>query len=69
MSALVFKEGFCAYVISTIISCEGSFKVLITVKPILSGHSKKDKASVLKTNGSIMKRNALLEHSAILDLH
>ena len=42
----------------------------ITIKPVLSGHSKIDKTKVLKTNGSLMKvevlQNALLEHSAIL---
>ena len=27
----------------------------ITVKPVLSGHSKIDKTKVLKTNGSLMK--------------
>ena len=42
-----------------------------TVKPVLSGHSKIDKTKVLKTNGSLMKvesivQNAFLEQSAIL---
>ena len=42
-------------------------KLLHTVKPVLSGHSKIDKTKVLKTNGSLMKvERLLLEHSAIL---
>ena len=47
-----------------------SFLLDLTVKPVLSGHSKIDKTKVLKTNGSLMKvevlQNALLEHSTIL---
>ena len=37
-----------------------------TVKPVLSGQSKKDKTKVLMTSGIFMKaeRNASLEHSA-----
>ena len=34
-----------------------------TVKPVLSGHSKKDKTKVLKTNGSLMKVENIAECS------
>ena len=34
-----------------------------TVKPVLSGHSKKDKTKVLKTNGSLMKVESIAECS------
>ena len=42
-----------------------------TVKPVLSGYSKKDETMVLKKGGSLMQgesiaQNAPLEHSAIL---
>ena len=42
-----------------------------TVKPVLSGHSKKDKTKVLMANGSLMQVKRIaecspLEHSAIL---
>ena len=35
----------------------------VTVKPVLSGHSKKDKTKVLKTNGSLMKVKIIAECS------
>ena len=45
-------------------------KIDTTVKPVLSGHSKKDKTKVLMANGSKMKVESIaecpLEHSAIL---
>ena len=34
---------------------------LITVKPVLSGHSKKDKTKILMTNGSLMKVKSIAE--------
>ena len=34
-----------------------------TVKPVLSGHSKKDKTQVLKTNGSLVKVESIEECS------
>ena len=34
-----------------------------TVKPVLSGHSKRDKTKVLKTNGSLMKVESIAECS------
>ena len=34
-----------------------------TVKPVLSGHSKIDKTTVIKTNGSIMKVKSIAECS------
>ena len=34
-----------------------------TVKPVLSGHSKIDKTKVLKTNGSLMKVESIVECS------
>ena len=45
-----------------------NFTLSITVKPVLSGHSKKVKTKVLKTNGSLMKVESIaeLEHCAIL---
>ena len=36
---------------------------LSTVKPVLSGHSKKDKTKVLKANGSLMKVGSIAECS------
>ena len=39
------------------------FSVQATVKPVLSGHSKKDKTKVLKTNGSLMKVERIAECS------
>ena len=33
-----------------------SVLVAVTVKPVLSGHSKKDKTKILMTNGSCLKR-------------
>ena len=39
------------------------FKIRYTVKPALSGHSKKDKTKVLKTNGSLMKVESIAECS------
>ena len=47
-----------AGVISTEISCVG-----YTVNPVLSGHSKKDKTNVLKTNGSLIKVKSIAECS------
>ena len=42
----------------------------LTVKPVLSGHSKIDKTKVLKTGGSLLQVESIaecsLEHSAIL---
>ena len=35
----------------------------ITVKPVLSGHSKIDKTKVLKTNNSLMKVDSIAECS------
>ena len=35
----------------------------ITVKPVLSGHSKIDKTNVLKTNGNLMKVKSIAECS------
>ena len=35
----------------------------VTVKPVLSGHSKIDKTKVLKTNGSLMKVESIAECS------
>ena len=34
-----------------------------TVKPVLSGHSKKDKSKVFKTNDSLMKVESIAECS------
>ena len=34
-----------------------------TVKPVLSDHFKKDKTKVLKTNGSLMKVESIVECS------
>ena len=39
------------------------FKCMSTVKPVLSGHSKKDKTKVLKTNSSLMKVESIAEFS------
>ena len=36
---------------------------LTIAKPVLSGHSKIDKAKVLKTNGSVMKVEGIAECS------
>ena len=45
-------------------SCNPNFSVLaITVKPVLSGHSKIDKTKILMTNGSIMKVESIAECS------
>ena len=33
------------------------------VKPVLSGHSKKDKIKIFKTNGSLMKVESIAECS------
>ena len=46
----------------------------ITVKPVLSGHSKIDKTKVLKTDGSLMQVESIAECSLgascnTLDLH
>ena len=43
------------------------FCAKVTVKPVLSGHSKVDKAKVLKANGSLMKVESIAEcsHSVI----
>ena len=35
----------------------------LTVNPVFSGHSKKDKAMILKTNGSLMKLESNAECS------
>ena len=35
----------------------------ITVKPVLSGHSKIDKTKILMTNGSLMKVKSISEYS------
>ena len=50
------------------------FYLMTTVKPVLSGHSKIDKAKVLKTNGSFMKVKSIAECSSgafcnTFDLH
>ena len=37
-------------------------KIGITVKPILSCHSKNDKTNALKTNDSLMKVKSIAEH-------
>ena len=46
----------------------------ISVKPVLSGHSKIDKTKVLKANGSLMKVERIAQSSLgafcnIFDLH
>ena len=41
---------------------------IITVKPVLSGHSKNDKAKILMTNGSLMKVGSIAECNTF-DLH
>ena len=35
----------------------------VTVKPVLSGHSKLDKTKILMTNGSLMKVESIAECS------
>ena len=35
----------------------------VTVKPVLSGHSKKDKIKMIMTNGSLMKVESIAECS------
>ena len=43
---------------------------MITVKPVLSGHSKIDKTKDLKTGGSLMKVESIAEaFSYTFDLH
>ena len=37
--------------------------IVITVKPVLSGHSKIDKTKVLQTNGSLLKVESIAEWS------
>ena len=37
--------------------------IIITVKPVLSGHSKIDKTKILKTNDSLMKVESIAECS------
>ena len=39
------------------------FSYFITVKPVYSGHSKKDKTKVLKANDSLMKVKSIAECS------
>ena len=51
--------------------CNFSAALKATVKPVLSGHLKRDRIKVLMENGSLMKVESiaecsLLEHSAIL---
>ena len=41
----------------------GKSQTSITVKPVLSGHSKIDKTKVLMTNGSLMKVESIAESS------
>ena len=36
-------------------------KQLVTVKPVLSGHSKEDKSQVLKTSGGLIKVESISE--------
>ena len=48
----------CSSVIADIVT-----HIKITVKPVLSGHSKIDKTKVLKTNGSLMKVESIAECS------
>ena len=40
-------------------------KIVNTVKPVLSGHSKIDKTKVLKTNDSLMKVKSMLSWSIL----
>ena len=40
-----------------------SHNLFITVKPVLSGHSKMDKTNILMTNGSLMKVESIAECS------
>ena len=39
------------------------YVLIYTLNPVLSGHSKIDKAKVLKTNGSLMKVESIAECS------
>ena len=39
------------------------FQLILTVKPVLSGHSKIDKTNILMTNGSLMKVESITECS------
>ena len=46
----------------------GGDSVVITVKPVLSGHSKIDKTKILMTKGSLMKVESIAECSPF-DMH
>ena len=39
----------------------GHEEIAITVKPVLSDHSKLDKTKILKTNGNLMKVKSIAE--------
>ena len=43
-----------------------AIKMGIQLKPVLSGHSKKEKTKILMTDGSFMKVESIAECSAIL---
>ena len=50
------------YAISIKLLCVGSNK-LITIKPVLSGHSKEDRKLVFKTNYRLMQVKSIVECS------
>ena len=61
---IVFDQYVYVYV--ELWSTIDGFQTLIlqvTVKPVLSAHSKKDKTKILKTNGSLMKVESTAECS------
>ena len=50
-------------ILNSIVYQKNETSFSFTVKPVLSGHSKLDKISVLNTNGSLMKVESIAECS------
>ena len=56
----------CLFLVVPWVGCGISWSyslLFVTVKPVLSGHSKIDKTKVLKTNGGSMKGKSIAEGS------
>ena len=68
MFEITDKLGLKANVPTANARCGKDLRQSITVKPVLSGHSKIDKTKVLKTNGSLMRLKVLQNHKVIIGL-
>ena len=64
MSLPFGAAGIYIFFITTILLMSAfMISLVLTIKPVLSGHSKVDKTKILKINGSLMKVESIAECS------